>query len=268
MLNGFTRGVAYVLVFLLAISIVPVFAQEFPQPSSELCAPYRKNDVVQSRIAEYFGRRSPDPKDPATYRWLDVWFNPDYENNRGLAGLPNPDGSPKDGLYLDLHKKDGSPLPESFLKHRISPRWDDYFRLLIRTHINYAPLSRAIRIFGNLKVSLDHSDIPAIEHTGEFAGGMERFNIPGALPVGSGDPAWENKIRSDWYADISPEGGYAALMECDLPGSVPVPHCHIFEKSRYFEMHISGIRRTQMDQVPAIRKHARNFTACLTWKGE
>jgi hypothetical protein len=44
--------------------------------------------------------------------------------------------------------------------------------------------------------------------------------------------------------------------------------CGLKEKSEFFEMDIGGFRRNQLDRLEVIRRHARNFTACLTWEGE
>lgn len=78
---------------------------------------------------------------------------------------------------------------------------------------------------------------------------------------------WDTR-RETLFADLSDTGQITAVMSCDVDGTVPLPHCDLKEKSEFFEMDIGGFSRNQLDQLEIIRKHARNFTACLTWEGE
>ena len=234
-------------------------ADEISAVSAETCSIYRTGAIERRRMPVYYGFPSADP---SSFYWIDIWINPEYENMRWLAGLPRPDGLPDSSLLLDIEIADGRPVRREY-PHRISVSKKTYFSLLLKSGVNHLPLARILRAFANFPPELGRDEIPRIVRTGEFVSGMERIDIPSYKPSKS-----ETGPRYDWYAEFDKNDQVMALMQCNLPGSVPNPGCELYEKIQYFEADINRFRRNQLDQLGLIRKHARNFATCLTWKGE
>lgn len=243
------------------VTAINVAADEFPEPSAELCSIYRQGPVVHRRMPVYYGAPSEDPN---SFYWIDVWFRPEYLNSSGLAGLPRPDGLPDRDLLFDINIKDGQPVP---LEYRRSsrPQEDGFYRLLLLGGVDGLAIDRYLSTFANWHVferdRFRNGEIPQVIWTGDFVSGMERIELPDLRQFSSFP-----ELR-DFFAEHV-EGQISAVMKCTQSGSRPVPHCQLKEKSQSFEMSISGFRRNQLDQLDTIRRHARNFAACLTWEGE
>jgi hypothetical protein len=234
-------------------------ADEISNVSAETCSIYRTGAIEHRRMPVYYGFPSADP---SSFYWIDIWINPEYENTSGLAGLPRPDGLPDSSLLLDIDIADGRSLTREYrVKTNVFKK--TYFSMLLSSGMNHLPLARILRAFANFPPELGRDEIPKIVRTGEFVSGMERIDIPSYKPSKS-----ETGPRYDWYAEFDKADQVTALMQCRLPGSVPNPGCQLYEKIPYFEAKISQFRRNQLDQLGLIRKHARNFVTCLTWKGE
>lgn len=133
--------------------------------------------------------------------------------------------------------------------------------------MNDKPLDRLLNGFANSEIGPeDFTDgrftprIPQVVRTGKMFHGFERIDIPSAriLPF--------QTSRQDWFAQFDAEGAITAVMECAVPGTVPLANCSIDAKTEYFEMEVGGFRRNQLDELETILTHARNFTACLTWQ--
>lgn len=240
--------------------------------SAEVCSVYRQGPVVHRRMPVYYGEPSAHP---SSLYFVDVWFRPEYLFDPSAASLPRPDGLPIRSLLFDVNVEDGQPLPLAY-RRRALPSEDRFFTLLLSGGVAHLPLDRILNSFANSFLTPDshtssHIDLhtPEIHPTGEIVFGMERIEIPSAKIFNPPNLDFEYKPEiQDFYANFDNGGAITALMECTLAGSRDVPHCSLFEKSEYFEMSISGFRRNQLDQLELIRKHARNFTTCLTWEGE
>lgn len=246
---------------ILLMSLFTATAQEYPEPSAELCSIYRQGPVVHRRMPVYYGAPSEDPN---SFYWIDVWFRPEYENSSGFAGLPRPDGMPERDLLFDINIEDGQPVPLEY-RRSARPQEDGFFSLLLLGGVNGLAIDRYLSTFANWhvfeRVRFRNGEIPQVIWTGDFASGMERIELPDIRQFSSFP-----ELR-DFFAEPV-EGQISAVMRCTRAGSRPVPHCDLKEKSELFEMDIGGFRRDQLDQLELIRRHARNFAACLTWEGE
>lgn len=238
----------------IAASALPAGAalgQEFPKPSAEICGIYRQGPVIHQRIPIYFGRPSEDPN---SFYWQDIWFRPDYIANPALEGLGRPDGLPERDLLFELDIDSGQPMPFK-LRRSISPKVDNHFILLLRGGANGMPVERVIATRANAPVGSKWWG------TGEMQGEFELIDV-------------ENRKKARWrkYQDniyvASAPNNEIAVMECSAEANVPIPHCDIIEKSEMFEMDYGGLRLNQLGQLGNMRKHAQNFTACLTCNGE
>lgn len=244
---------------ILLMSPVTATAQEYPEPSAALCSIYRQGPVVHRRMPVYFGAPSEDPN---SFYWIDVWFRPEYLNSSGFAGLPRPDGLPDRDLLLNINIEDGQPVPLEY-RRSARPQEDGFYSLLLLGGLQHKPIASWLAIFANWNYRrVWAGEIPDFTTTGEVHAGMEVLDVPSMTYYN-----WDTR-RETLFADLSDTGQITAVMSCYVYGTVPVPHCQLKEKSQSFEMSISGFRRNQLDQLEIIRKHARNFTACLTWEGE
>ena len=259
--KSYGRALVIGLSSILILPWVTLFASadENSNVSAEACSIYRTGAKEHRRMPVYYGFPSADP---SSFYWIDIWINPEYENMRWLAGLPRPDGLPKSNLLLDIEIVDGRPVKREY-PNRTSVSKKTYFSMLLKSGVNHLPLARILRAFANFPPELGQDEIPRIVRTGEFVSGMERIDIPSYKPSKS-----EIGPRYDWYAEFDKNDQVTALMQCNLPGSVPNPSCELYEKGPHFEADIGQFRRNQLDQLGLIRKHARNFATCLTWKGE
>ncbi|MBC7144742.1 MAG: hypothetical protein H5U24_04975 [Thioclava marina] len=237
-------------------------AKDYPEPSAELCSIYRQGPVVHRRMPVYYGAPS---EDSSAFYWIDFLFRPEYLFDLGTADLPRPDGLPNRDLLFDINIADGQPLPLEY-RRSARPQEDRFFTLLLLGGLEGLQIDRYLATFANWHIyerdRFRNGEIPQVIWTGDFVSGIERIELQD-LRQYSSFPEME-----DFFADLTDEGEITAVMSCDIDGTVPLSHCDLKEKSEFFEMDIGGFRRNQLDRLEVIRRHARNFTACLTWEGE
>lgn len=227
----------------------PGFAEEFPKPSAELCQKYHQGPVVHKRIPIYKGEPSADP---ASFYWADIWFRPEYLFDPFLDGLAEPDGLPQRDLLFDMEITTGQPLSDED-RTLADPRKDNYFTILLTGGRSSWPSSRVIPTRANADMNAKWRP------TGEIFHGFERVEVDDIM-------IWA-KGKNNVYISSAPNNDLTVLT-CDNIGAYPVPHCDILEKSTIFEMDYGGLRVNQLNQLNEMIKNARDFTACLSWKGE
>ena len=244
------------------VTAANVAAEAFPKPSAELCSIYRQGPVEHYRMPVYYGAPSEDPN---SFYWIDVWFRPEYLFSPGTGNMSRPDGLPDRDQLFDINIADGQPLPYDY-RRSARPQEDEFFTMLLRGGRQQEPIEKWLTLFANWHLyereKFLAGEIPTFTKAGNSIAGLEELNVPSARKQ-----VWEAQGQT-LFAGFSDSGQIAAVMACDVDGTVPVPHCMLTEKSEFFEMSVSGFRRNQLDQLATVRQHAQNFTACLTWKGE
>lgn len=252
----------------VALTLAALFAtspsaQTFPEPSAELCAPYRQGPLRHRQVASYYGAVSDDP---ASFFWLDVWYRPEYLNEPYLDAIPDPNGRPQRDLLFDLDNLNGQPLPLAE-RRRARPQQRTFFSLLLTGGVAHMTLDRITRGFAR-QWDTETVDgvitrpVPDFVRTGRIVVGMEEIAFPSQRYLPG------ERQREEFFASFNAAGGFSALLRCDVAGTVVVPFCNYYERADLFELKIGGFRPDQLDLLDTIREHARNFTACLTLEGE
>lgn len=237
------------LVISLVCLIVPSVSGAELAPDSDSCQLFRKGPVVEDRIAVY----SDLPGQSAeTFRWLDISYRPEYLFRPLIGG--NPDGLPKTGILFEMFIDDGQPLPIDG-RGKIRPQESKDFMLLL-TGRPFLPLERSIAIYAFAPDGSTYS------RTGEDFYGYQRIEVSNRRLLG-GKPQ-----TTDIFIEEDQSGRLVGVLQCDQPGSKPVPSCQFNEITKDFQVNISGFRLDQMKLIAVIKAHARDFISCLTYGGQ
>lgn len=239
-----------VLHFFLAISMAtiaaPSIAASETVPDPNLCERFRRGSTVDDRIAVY----SQKPiNESAPFRWVDIQYRPEYLFRPLIGGRGD---APRRAFLFEMYIEDGQPLPIDS-RGKILPQDARDFMLLL-SGLPFLPLEHSIAVFSFAP------DGSAFSRTGEDFYGYERIEVDNRMLFG-GEPQ-----TTDIFIEEDEFGRLIGVLECAQPGTKPVPSCQLQEATADFQVNISGFRLDQMELIGSIKKQAREFTYCLTFR--
>lgn len=231
---------------ILTLSISPCFA-EGPD-----CSIYRQGSLYTKEIAIY--------SMPDVYEMTEVHYRPEYDFG-GMSGRP--DNRPEENLLVDINIADGQTLPRR-IRNSTPPQKQTFFTMLL-TGRPYKPISRVIGIYADIW-PLDLSSGELID--GKYYYEPVSFtridgDFYGFTQIDVTDSPAERKNSTDFFIREDKDGEIISFMTCGKVGSVLVPHCAVYEKTKQFQLDY-GFRRNQLYLLETIRRHAHDFTNCLT----
>jgi hypothetical protein len=237
------------VLFGLAIAILAIIAPSIATsetaPDPNLCAKFRRGSTVDDRVAVY----SQLPTDESVpFRWLDIEYRPEYLFHPLIGGVGQ---GPKNDILFEMYI-DGQPLPIDG-RGKILPAESQDFGLLL-TGLPFLPLERTISIYAHAP------DDSKFSRSGEIFHGYERVEVENRKLFG-GAPQ-----TTDIFIEEDATGRLIGVLICDQPGTKPVPSCQLHEVTEYFQVKISRFQLDQMGLINTIKRNAREFTMCLTYR--
>lgn len=249
---------AVLCLFFTAANFSTSIAYDAPTPNATLCSTYREGHLKTLEIPVYDW----SVKGRKLLYWSAWVFTEAYDAFPNSPRFTD-SGDPEYANAFDINIPDGKAIPYN-QRLDMKPSQDTVFGVLVRSVIGQS-LGRIIPILAD--VPLTDEDFkdgqlefrpPNFKRTGEMFHGYERITVIDAQPV--------DGLYTQIFIEEDEGKNLIGVLTCNSPGSVPVPHCQLYEHLGPWELKISQFRRNQMDQIETIKKHARAFTACLTWK--